>query len=95
LTRFTVPWDPEVEDIYITVWLAGDSETRRALTDIANWVDRGLAEDPDVQGQALPELTGRTIEIPIAESDANVRATYTVSRDDRVVRVIRLSFGRG
>jgi hypothetical protein len=47
MTRYTVVWDPDVEVPFIGYWVAGDSQTRATLTEIANWVDANLAEDPD------------------------------------------------
>jgi hypothetical protein len=92
MIRFTVVWDPDVQLAFTNAWLASDSKTRRILTDIANWMDTYLAENADVKGRPLPQLSARTIDVPLSSSRARVSVTYQVSPDDRQVRVIQLVF---
>jgi hypothetical protein len=90
MTRYTVVWDAEVESRFIAAWLAGDSQSRSNLTEIANWVDKNLAEDPDQKGQPRPDLSARIVAAPVSNSAARVSVTYQVLHDDRQVRVVRL-----
>jgi hypothetical protein len=92
MTRYTVVWDADVETPFMNAWIAGDSRTRAVLTEIADWVDKQLAENPDVQGRPCPELSARTLDVPLASSAARVSVTYQVLRDDRLVRVIQFAF---
>jgi hypothetical protein len=92
MTHYTVAWDKEVENTYLRAWLASRSQTRRVLTQVADWIDRELAQDPELKGQLLPDLSGRLIDVPLSKVDARMQATYVVSSADRIVRVIRLTF---
>jgi hypothetical protein len=91
MARFTVVWDNDVEAPFISYWMAGDSETRTHLTEIANWVDANLSEDPDQKGRPHLGLGARIIAVPLSKSPARVSVTYEVSPEDRLVRVIRLT----
>jgi hypothetical protein len=90
MTRYTVVWDADVEAALVNAWIAGDSTMRSTLTAIADWVDAYLAEDPDVKGQPLPQLSARMIAVPLSIAPARVEATFRVFPNDRLVRVTRL-----
>jgi hypothetical protein len=90
MTRHTVVWDEDVEGPFINAWVAGDSQMRATLTEVANWVDVNLAEDPDKKGRPRPDESARVIAVPISTSPARVSATYQIYPDDRQVRVVCL-----
>jgi hypothetical protein len=90
MTRYTVVWDTEVESRFISAWIAGDAHTRAILTEIANWVDNNLCEDPDQKGEPRPDLVARILAVPISGTSARVSVTYQTLPDDRQVRVVRL-----
>lgn len=92
MTRYTVVWDRDVEVSFMNAWIAGNSQTRAVLSEVANWLDANLAEDPDRKGEPRHEHSARQIEIPIPNSSAHVSATFPVLADDRQVRVICLAF---
>jgi hypothetical protein len=92
MTRYTVAWDTDVELALTEAWIAGDSAMRSALTAIADWLDTYLTGDADVKGQPLPELSARTVAIPLSIAPARVEATFQVFPEDRLVRVTRLVF---
>ncbi|MCH8839580.1 MAG: hypothetical protein IH831_02670 [Planctomycetes bacterium] len=92
MTRYTVLWDEDVQSQYIQAWIAGDFVTREVLTEIANWVDKNLVEDPDREGFARPDLSARIAVVPLASSSARVSVTFQVFPEDRQVRVVRLIF---
>jgi hypothetical protein len=95
MTRYTVIWDEDVETDFINYWMAGDTVTRMLLTEAANWIDCNLAENPETKGQLRPDLGARIIAVPLSVFTARVAATYEISPDDRLVRVIRLSLRKG
>jgi len=95
MNRYTVIWDKDVEEPFVNAWVAGDSQLRATLTEIANWVDRALAEGPDTKGQPRSEQTVRVIVVPLSSSSARVSVAYQILPDDRVVRVVRLVFQGG
>jgi|GEM_PF-3680905 len=92
MTRYTVLWDEDVQSHYIQAWSAGDSDTREVLTEIADWVDKNLIEDPDRRGFARPDLSVRIAVVPLASFAARVSVTFQVLSEDRQVRVVRLIF---
>jgi hypothetical protein len=92
MTRYTVVWDTDVEASLANAWIAGNSAMRFALTAIADWIDTSLSEDPDLKGQPLPEISVRTMNVPLSISTARVEVTYQVFPDDRLVRVVRIVF---
>jgi hypothetical protein len=87
MMRYTVVWDKEVEDPFMNAWLAADRQRRAVLTGIANWIDRQLAVDAEIKGQALSDPLHRVIEATVPNSTTRVSVTYRVFRDDRQVRV--------
>jgi hypothetical protein len=76
----------------MNAWIAGNSQTRAILSEVANWLDANLAEDPGGKGEPRPEHSVREIDVPILGSSARICATYRVLADDRQVRVVRLVF---
>ena len=89
MTRFTVLWDTDLEQHFIRAWVESDSETRAALTDIANWIDANLAIDPHIKGQEATESV-RILAVPV--SSARVSIAFQVFQEDRQVRILRLVF---
>lgn len=92
MIRFTVIWDQGVEVPFIDAWVAGDSQMRATLTELANWLDKDLSIDPDQKGQLREDLGARIIAVELSTSPANVSVTYEVNHADRIVRIIRLTF---
>ena len=82
MTRFTVVWNADLEAEFANTWLASDSQTRAVLTETANWIDKYLAEDPDIKGQWRPELSACSIDVPLLASSAHVSVTYQVRSPD-------------
>ena len=76
-------------------WLRGDSHLRSILTEIANWIDRELAVDPEQKGLAVDEPDARVLAIPVSTSKARVSVTFQLLPEDRQVRVVRLLFRGG
>ncbi len=95
MTRFTVVWDPDFQASFINAWLASDSRTRTILTEIANWMDKYLAEDAEVKGRSRAEISARSIDVTLPSSPARIEVTFKVSPDDRQVCVIQLAFRSG
>jgi len=92
MMRYTVVWDPDVQNALLNAWVAGESMMRWTLTAIADWIDSHLAEDADLKGQPGGEPSSRTIDVPLSITSARVEATYRVFPDDRLVRLTRLVF---
>ena len=90
MTRFTVVWDDSVERPFINAWVEGDSNKREILTEVANWVDANLAEEPNTKGQALPDQSARVVAVPVSSSTVRVSATFQIFPDDRRVRIVCL-----
>jgi hypothetical protein len=90
MTRYTVVWDPDVETPFIGYWVAGDSQMRATLTEIANWVDANLAEDPDKKGRPRSDQSARILAVPVSSSPASVSVAYQIFPADRQVRIICL-----
>ena len=57
----------------------GDSQTRAILTEIANWVDANLAEDPETKGSRVPIIGARIIAVPLSSRPARVSVTLSKS----------------
>jgi hypothetical protein len=76
---------------FLQFWLAGNAGTRRRLTEIANWIDANLADDPDQKGQLRADLGARIVPVSLADPSAHVAVTFEVSQQDRIVRIIRLT----
>jgi hypothetical protein len=92
MTRYTVVWDPELQDRLTEAWLASDSEVRKVLTEAANWIDKNLAQDAETQDRLLGEHSIRVVAVPTSSTLAVISATFQVNEDDRQVRVVRLTF---
>jgi len=93
MDRYTVIWNADLQNEFTALWSKSDSPTRTNLTEIANWVDRHLAVDPESKGRAAPEVDGRIAYVPVPY--ALVTVTYRVLPDDRQVHVVRFNFTRG
>lgn len=94
MARYTVVWDPDVETSFLNHWIAGDSQTRAQLTEVAHWIDSKLSENAADLGRARPDLGARIVAVPLSTSQARVAATFEVYPEDRIVRVVRLTFRR-
>ena len=92
MIRYTVVWDPELDDSFNNAWIDSDSQMRSALTAISNWLDAELAENPDKKGQPRSTDAARVIELPLSVSSVRVEAIYHVFPDDRLVRLNQLVF---
>ena len=91
MMRFTVLWDKDVEEAYLSHWIEGDSRKRAILTELANGVDSQLAENPENKGQLHSDLNVRILAVPVASSPIRVSVSFKVSSKDRCVNVIRLT----
>jgi len=92
MTCYTVVWDRDVEVPFVNAWIAGNTQSRSILYEVANWLDTSRAEDPDRMGEPRPGTSARQIAVPIPGSSAHVSATFRVLADDRPVRVICVVF---
>jgi hypothetical protein len=95
MERYTVIWDRSVEESFINLWILGDSKSRETLTEIANWVDRNLSQNPADKGRPRSELDAHTAIVPLSKSTARVSVTYQVRTHDRIVYVVRLTVRGG
>ncbi len=95
MTRYTVVWDSQLENQFTSLWVASDSVTRELLSEIANWVDFNLKENPEVQGQLRDDLAARILAVPISNPLVRVFLTYKVSTPDRLVQIVRLTIRSG
>jgi hypothetical protein len=91
MIRYRVEWDPIVDAQFINAWIAAESDLRRQLTEIGNWIDGELAVDPETKGEYQSDFEVRTLAVPV-QSAARVSVAYRVFADDRVVRVVQLTF---
>jgi hypothetical protein len=91
MIRYTVVWDSKLESQFTDLWVASDSATRTFLTEIANWVDSNLSEDPDLKGEYRADLAVRILAIPVSVPTVRVFLTYKESVPDRLVRVVRIT----
>jgi len=92
MTRYTVVWNSDFEAQYTDAWTKSDSETREILTELANWVDRELVDDPVSKGRLSAEPLTYIAAVPNAL--ARISVAYQVLPDDRLVRVVRMTFKR-
>jgi hypothetical protein len=92
MTKYTVVWAEEVEGPFIDSWVKGDSQMRAALTEIANWVDSNLSLDPELKGREAFDPGARVVVVPLASSAARVSVIFETVPNDRLVRVIRMTF---
>lgn len=92
MTRYTVLWDPEVEAVFVDAWTRSGSGVREILTGAANWIDAQLAVDPEVKGRRSTDLDVHLLAVPLSTTAAQIAVAYQVQPEDRVVRVVRLTF---
>jgi hypothetical protein len=90
MTRYTVVWDKEVEELLLNAWLAADSQRRAILTSISDWIDSELAIDPEIKGHSLSDSEGRIVEASVSNSNLRASVTYRVFPQDRQVRITLL-----
>jgi plasmid stabilization system protein ParE len=76
--RYTVTWLPAAQDELANIW--NQAADRQAVTNAANRIDRTLLWNAEQKGR--PD-NGRRILI-----DLPLAVTFTVSPDDRLVRVV-------
>ena len=91
MTRYKVMWANDVEEPFINYWIKGNSQTRAVLTEIANWIDTALSQDPDLKGRLREDLGARVIAVKLTTTPAHISVTYEVIPEDRLVRVILLT----
>ena len=78
--RFTVVWSPQALDELTELWLS--SPNRGAIQNATDEIDRRLKVDAHIQGR--PFFEERILAVmPVA-------VTYSVSIDDRLVRVLQV-----
>ena len=87
MSRYTILWDPLVEEQFIDKWISSDSQTRRRLTEIATWVDANLNTDPLSKGKEESDSV-RVLAFSIGASNNSV--AFQVLPQDLQVLVIRL-----
>ncbi len=92
MTRYTVVWDEYLLAYYTRSWTDADPKIRETLTQVANWVDRYLEFDADTKGR--PTIDGELQVSYVPVSYARVTVTFEVFPDDRLVRVLRMTFER-
>ena len=90
MTRYTVIWDDDLLAYYIRSWTESDPQIRDTLTQVANWVDRYLEYDADLKGRPSADGELQVAYVPVPH--ARVTVTYEVFPDDRIVRVLRMTF---
>ena len=83
MTRYTVVWDKEVEDPFMNGRFGPASRSYRHR----KLVDRELAVDPEVKGQAQADPLNRVIDATAANSTTRASVSYRIIPDDRQVRV--------
>ena len=52
---FTVSWKKSALNELIALWVAADSEQRKAITEATNEIDRELKSDPRSKGESRPK----------------------------------------
>lgn len=87
--KLSVVWDQEVEARFILLWTDSTSDVRTVLTRVANRVDSMLGTDADLKGQLQADTTRA---LGLNEDQFQVTVFYEVRVDDRLVRVLRLTF---
>lgn len=92
MIRYTVVWDSVVESRFLDHWLRGDSETRSILSAAANWIDKTLTVDADIQGRPLKDLRARVLSVPVAPPPIRISVVFSVSTEDRQARILRIVF---
>jgi hypothetical protein len=90
MTRYTVIWDDDLLDLYIRSWTKSDPQVRATLTDVANFVDHYLEFDADLKGRPTIDGALQVAYVPVPH--ARVTVTFEVFPDDRLVRVVRMTF---
>lgn len=84
MIRYTVLWDADVEAQFTDAWVRGDGAIRTTLTEIANWIDQNLSEDPDQKGQLREDLGVRVVALPLSSSIARSELFVSYSRNNVV-----------
>ena len=78
--RFTVVWSPQAQEELTELWLSATN--RRAVQRATDAIDRRLKVDAHLEGRAFFEQ--RILAV------MSVAVTYSVSVDDRLVRVLQV-----
>ncbi len=82
MTRYTVVWVQSVEDELVEIWLA--AQDRNAIAAATHAIDLELGTDADSKGDDVAEGL-RSLNVP------PLRIIFTVSKDDRLVEVVRVA----
>ena len=85
MTKWTVVWEESAEIKLGNIWFGTGQSSK--VTEASHQVDKALKTDPHRYGKALVEGL-MVIERP------PLRAIFTISDDDRLVRVLSLSLVR-
>lgn len=85
MTKWTVVWEKSSEVKLGSIWFGAGQSPK--VTDASYQIDKALGKDPHRHGKPLSEGLW-VIERP------PLRAVYTVSDEDRLVRVLGLSIVR-
>jgi hypothetical protein len=85
MTEWTVVWEESAEIKLGNIWFGTGQSPK--VTEASHQVDKALKADPHRHGKALAEGL-MVIERP------PLRAIFTISDDDRLVRVLSLSIVR-
>ncbi len=77
---FQLEWVPSAANDLATIWLAADSDQRRAITCATNEIDSYLRSSPGSAGDSRPGDHRILLAAPLG-------VTYKIEFDDRRVRV--------
>jgi hypothetical protein len=90
--RYSVLWDQWVEADFIDAWTKSDAQSRAALSEIANTIDRALSRGPETLGQLQPDGATRAAIVRVAATSVTVY--FETFPQERQVVVYRLNFRR-
>lgn len=79
MTRYTVTWTKTAQDELVRLWLSR-SDLRDRISSAANAIDRQLARDPQLRGNAIDKELRNLICRPLI-------VMFSVSPQDRIVKV--------
>ncbi len=83
MTRFTVVWDPAIENQLAELWM--QRPDRNAISHAANLIDLELSTDAADKGH----LVGDKLRVLVV---APLDVLFEVSPDDRMVRIVDLHY---
>lgn len=83
MTRFTVVWDPAIEDQLAELWM--HRSDRYAISHSADLIDLELSTDAEDKGHPVGDRLRVLVVAPLD-------VLFEVSPDDRMVRVVDLHY---